>query len=77
MFQTPKGSKYTRNKQSLYSQKCGNGTQIYENETQKIEDQMPKIMEKSHYIFSSIEKLDQNHNSHKIYTDQTGQFPIR
>ena len=26
MFKTPKGSKSTRNKQSLYSQKCGNGT---------------------------------------------------
>ena len=34
-------------------------------------------MDTSHYIFSSIEKLDQNHNSHKLYTDQTGQFPIR
>ena len=46
MFQTPRGSKYTKNKQSLYSQKCGNGTQISENETHKIEDQMPKRMEK-------------------------------
>ena len=35
MFETPKGSKYKRNNKSLYSQKCVNGTQIYENETQK------------------------------------------
>ena len=47
MFQKPKGPKYTRNKKSLHSQKFGNGTHIYEN--QKMDDQIPKRIEKLHF----------------------------
>ena len=43
----------------------------------KMEYQIPKRIEKYHSIFSSIEKLEQNNNSHKLYTDQNFQLTIR
>ena len=32
-----------------------------------MEDQIHKIIGKNYYIFSSIEKLEDNHKSHKFY----------
>ena len=85
MSEIPKNTKSTKElvKPASITQKRVNGTQIFENNSPQnkehghLENLFPPIEPSNNTIFATIQKFNTPENKCKIYTDQTGQFPVR
>ena len=85
MSEIPKNTKSTKElvKPASITQKRVNGTQIFENNSPQnkehghLENLFPPIEPSNNTIFAKIQKFNTPENKCNIYTDQTGQFPVR